>query len=606
MNAQHRPPVRIWLVTLAGFVIAAASSCASSTPDPIEIQLINVPAVVAVGQSVSMTANVGNDPANAGIDWSCSGGACGTFSPARSASAGITVFTAPATPGPVTVTATAAADGGVSASRTLSVVPADANVRLNGTYVFSVQGADSTGAYAAVGAIVADGNGRITGGRQDFADEEVLLGPDPVAGVYAIGPDGRGSITLTAGGTGYPQGGVETFGIALTSDTHALIIQFGGTSTSSGHLDAQAASALDPAAVSGAFAFTCQGIDLGNRVPITHGGVLHLDAPAGTIEGGVYYGNDGGSTFSSGTAGTMTAPGAFGRGSIALDLNLNFVYYAVQGQVLRLIETDIPAIMTSGSMYGQGAAGQNDTFSNASLTGDYVFFEAGGTGYGALALAGQFTADGAGNFTAGTSDLNHAGVISLAPLEGPSRYTITANGVGALDLPPVVDQRGAVSSLAIFAVSPDINLFDPNSPTGGGGALIMDYDPGAVATGFLVPQAAGAFEGDYAFNLQFVASTGENDWVGQATASAGALAGTVDVNVSGLTAAGMVFAGTYAPDGINPGRYTGTFLVDSIVHNITYFQVSGDLAVVVDTDAVDIGIGLLEKQQPGLPGPARR
>jgi hypothetical protein len=597
MKEFPRLPGLIGLAVAIASVIIPVSSCSSGgTPQPIEIQMINVPAIVTAGQSVSLTANVGNDSGDAGIDWSCGGGACGTFAPPHTASAAITVFTAPSTPGTVTVTATATGDASVVTSHTLTVVPADANVRLNGAYVFSVQGADSSGRYAAIGTLVADGNGFITGGRQDYADETFLSGPDPVTGVYAIGPDGRGSITLVANNASYPQGGVETFGIALTSDTHALIIQFGGTATSSGHLDAQAASALDPAAVSGAFAFVSQGIDMANSVPITSGGVLSLDAAAGTVSGGVYYENDGGSTFSSGTTGTMTAPDAFGRGTITLDLDRHFAYYAVQAQVLRLIETDLPAVMTAGSMYGQGDAGANATFSNGSLTGTYVFFEAGGTTSGPLAMAGQFTSDGAGNFTAGTTQLNNAGVVSYALIDGQGRYTMTANGVGTLNLPPIVDQRGAVSALAIFAVSPALNLFDPNSATGGGGALVMDYDSGAVASGFLVPQSPGTFDGEYALNLQFVADSGENDWVGRATAAAGAFTGTVDVNVSGLTEAGLGFAGTYAADSVNPGRWTGSFTVAGVLHNITYFQVSGSMAVIVDTDAVDVGIGILEKQ----------
>lgn len=593
MNTQFRRPGRLGPILAIGSLIAAISSCSGSAPRQIQIQLMNVPAVVTVGQSVGLTASIVNDSTAAGIDWSCSGGACGTFAPSHTASAAVTVFTAPSTPGPVTVKVTASADGTISATRTLSVVTADANVRLNGTYVFSVHGADTSGGYAAVGALVADGNGHITGGQQDYADATVFSGPDPVSGVYAIGPDGRGSITLLVNNAIFPQSGIETFGIALTSDTHALIVQFGGTATSSGHLDAQAASALDPGAISGAFAFVSQGFDMSNDVPITHGGVLHLAASAGTVSG-VYYENDGGSLFSSGIMGTMTVPDGFGRGTLSLDLNINFAYYAVQGQVLRLIEMDVPVVMTAGSMVGQGDA--DTTFSNASLTGDYVFYEAGGSGYGPLALAGQFTSDGAGNFTAGTTHTNHAGVVSSALIDGTSRYAIAGNGTGSLNLPSIVDQRGAVSSLLIFPVSPAINLFDPNSATGGGGALVMDYDSGAVAAGYIVPQSPGTLAGDYAFNLQFVADTGEHDWVGRAAASAGALAGTVDINAAGLTEAGSAFAGTYAADAAHPGRWTGAFTVNGVVHSVTYFLVSGSLAVVVDTDAADAGTGLLEKQ----------
>ena len=185
-------------------------------------------------------------------------------------------------------------------------------------------------------------------------------------------------------------------------------------------------------------------------------------------------------------------------------------------------------------------------------------------------MAGQFTSDGAGNFTAGASDLNNAGTGAFASLEGQGRYTVAANGVGTLDLPPAVDQRRNVSAQLIFAVDPGLNLFDPSSAVGGGGALLFDWDPGAVATGFIVPQIPGSFGGDYAVNLQFIATPGEIDWIGRADASAGALAGTIDANQAGRRAAGAAFTGTFEADAARPGRWTGTFTAGGGSLDIVY------------------------------------
>ncbi|MGZ5514871.1 MAG: hypothetical protein ACXW2O_07200, partial [Candidatus Aminicenantales bacterium] len=320
------------------------------------------------------------------------------------------------------------------------------------------------------------------------------------------------------------------------------------------------------------------------------------NAASGMVTSGTYYENDGGFTFTSATTGSLTAPDSFGRGTLGLSVGLDFVYYAVQGQVLRLIEPDVPTLMTGGSMYGQGDAGANATFSNASLTGNYVLFQAGGTALGPLAMAGQFSADGAGNFATGAADLNNGGVTTFASIAGQARYAIAGNGVGTLTLPAEVDQRGSVSTLLIFAVSPALNLFDPNSASGGGGALVMDNDGGAIASGYIVPQAAGVFEGHYALNLQFVGSAGETDWVGQSVASGGALTGSVDINEVGLTSAGLTLTGDFTADPANEGRWTGSFTVNTVTHNITYYQVSAALLVIVDTDAADIGIGILEKE----------
>jgi hypothetical protein len=588
------------LAPLAAAALALAMisfpGCSNQTAAEVFVSLTSAPGTMTINQSVSLTASVGNDPSAAGVDWSCSGAACGAFSLPHTSSGVATVFTAPASPGTITVTATATADATAKASLAISIVPIGSNAMLTGRYVFSVQGVDGAGAYAAVGVIVADGDGHITAGEQDYANESLQAGPDPLTGTYAIGPDGRGSITLAVDNPNLPLSGVETFSVALTSATHALIIQFDGSANSSGSLDSQAASALDPGAVAGAFAFTSQGVQILDQVPITLGGVLTMSASSGAVTSGSYYENDGGVTFQSATTGSITTPDAFGRGTLVLSVGVDFAYYAVQGQALRIIQTDVPSFMTGGSMFGQGAAGLTATFSNASLTGSYAFSHAGGTAFGPLAMAGQFSADGAGGFSAGTSDLNNSGVVSFASLAGPSRYAIAGNGVGTLSLPPIVDQRGSVADLLIFAVAPDLNLFDPNSAVGGGGALIMDFDPGAVASGYIVPQSAGVFDGNYAVNLQFVDSAGETDFVGQSVASAGALTGTVDLNEGGLTLGGLALTGTFMADAVNVGRWSGTFSVNARTHQIVYYQVSGTIFIIVDVDGADVGIGIMEKE----------
>jgi hypothetical protein len=587
------------IALLVGFAAAAISfsACAKSSSEGIIIQLTNAPATLTVNQSVNLTANVGGDSSDAGVDWSCSGGTdCGSFNPAHTASGGATVYTAPATAGDVTITATATADSSVKASVKISIVPVGSNAMLNGAYVFFVQGVDSNGSYCASGTIVADGQGGITGGEQDYTDESIQAGPDALTGTYSIGPDGRGSVTINVSNTLLPHNGVETFSIAVTSSTHALIIQFDGTATSSGTLDFQSPSALDPDLISGAFAYTTQGIDITAQVPISAGGVLLMSASSGSIAEGTYYENDGGSTFTSSLAGSVTAPDSFGRGTIAFSVSGQYAYYAVQGQVLRLVGKSLPSILDGGAMYGQGSAGVGGTFSNTSLSGNYVFSEAGGTVFGPLALTGQISADGAGNITAGVIDTNDSGVATFSSVAGQGVYSIAGNGAGTLTLPATIDSEGILGSFMIFAVGPDINLLDPGSSTGGGGALVMDYDSNAVACGLIVPQSAGDFDGNYAVNFQSVDADGEHDWVGQSVGAGGALMGTVDINDNGATSAGVNFTGTFAADAANTGRWTGTFTAGGNTHQIVYYQVSGTLFLIVDIDSADVAIGILEME----------
>jgi len=590
---MKRPSVIPILLAAVGLLILSFAACGKSSTPSLTINLTNAPATLTVNQSVSLTATVGYDSSNAGVDWSCSSG---TFSVAHTASGGTTVYTAPATAGTVTITAAATAESSVKDSVTISIVPIGSNAMLNGQYVFLVQGVDSNGVYAAGGTIVADGNGNITAGEQDYTDVAIQAGPDTVTGIYSIGPDGRGSITLNVSDTSLPHNGVETFSIALTSAGHALITQFDGTATSGGSLDLQTAAALDPAAIAGAFAFTAQGEDVSYQVPVCFGGVLAMSATTGTVSNGTYYVNDGGSTSSATLLGTVTAPDSLGRGTIQFTLGLGLAYYAVQGQVLRLVGQNAPYTVVAGSMYGQGTAGAGGTFSTASLSGHYVLSEAGGTINGALALAGQFTADGAGSFTAGYADTNDAGTATSVSIGGSSAYTISGNGAGTLSLPAAVDTSGNVGTLTIFAVDPAINLVDPSLPTGGGGALVMDFDSTAVASGTIMPQSTGAFDGNYALNLQLVGSSGESDWVGQSVAASGGLTGTLDINTAGATSSNVSLTGTFAADGSNAGRWTGHFTVAGATYSIVYYQLSPTMFVIVDTDSAEVGIGIMETE----------
>jgi hypothetical protein len=581
------------LFAAVSFTALLFTACSSYSEPNISIYLVNAPSILTANQSVSLTAGVASDSPDVGVDWTC-GSAGGTFNPPHTASGGRTVFTASATTGPVTITATATADSSVKASAEITIVPVGSNAMLNGPFVFFVQGVDSNGGYCAAGTVIADGNGNITGGEQDYSDASLQSGPDAVTGTYSIGPDGRGSITLIVDDTGLPSYAVETFSIAVTSATHALIIQFDGATTSSGSLDLQAASAVDPAAIGGAFAFIDQGDEYANNVPISHGGVLVMSASSGTVDRGTYFVCGGGLTRTGSLTGSVTAPDPYGRGTITFTWGLSFAYYAVQGQALRLVGQNSPNWLVGGNMFGQGEAGANATFSNASLTGDYVLFEAGETLTGTLALAGLFSADGAGRVVSGVVDTNDGGMTTFGSIANLASYAIAGDGSGSLALPATVDSAGNVSSLVVFAVNPAINILDPNSASGGGGALVMDYESSAVATGYIVPRSSGAFEGSYALALHTSGSDDEINWVGQTVAASGGLTGNADTNDNGVTSPGLTLTGTYAADAANAGRWTGALTVGGSHRVISYYQVSSTRFVIVDLDPTNIGIGIME------------
>jgi hypothetical protein len=93
---------------------------------------------LVTSQTLSITATLANDTGNQGVNWSSSGG--GSFSPATSTSGNAVTFTAPASAGVVTITATSIADGSKAATATVGVTDlAGVTTYLNGN---SRQGAN--------------------------------------------------------------------------------------------------------------------------------------------------------------------------------------------------------------------------------------------------------------------------------------------------------------------------------------------------------------------------------------------------------------------------------------------------------------------------------
>ncbi|PYU08713.1 MAG: hypothetical protein DMG34_01220 [Acidobacteria bacterium] len=93
---------------------------------------------LVTSQTLSITATLANDTGNQGVNWSSNGG--GSFAPATSTSGNAVTFTAPASAGVVTITATSIADGTKAATATVGVTDlAGVTTYLNGN---SRQGAN--------------------------------------------------------------------------------------------------------------------------------------------------------------------------------------------------------------------------------------------------------------------------------------------------------------------------------------------------------------------------------------------------------------------------------------------------------------------------------
>src|SRR6266567_1042808 len=599
------------LVAVAASLLTSCSSSSYKTPPVVSVAVSSGSGQSATVSTpfgaplVAVVTTGGTPTSGVAVTFTApSSGASGTFSggPATeqdttdaNGQATSSTFTANSTSGAYSVTASAT---GASGSATFSLTNNAVSTGSN-NYVFNVSGEEAINSgpnyYAIAGVVTIDSNGNVLAGEQDYNDAFGITSPEPsgdsiTGGTLTVdSTTGQGTLTLITDNSNLGASGTETFGVQFANPNHALIMQFDGTATSSGSLDLQTL-----ASTGGNFAFTFTGVD-NIYCPVTFGGVY--SASSGTITG-VMDVNDCGNVFTSNALNaTSSSPDAFGRGTVtgvsnpgtATAVALN--YYIVGPETVRIIDVDA-ADAAVGSAYGQGSG----TFSNASL-GASVLTVAGNPWtpeYGALA---QFTTSNTGSDPASFSgvgdddELDFDVFAEAAAVSGT--YSIASDGYGSLTFTGGLG-GGDVGTVGVYMTDPALNLNDPNNPSGGGGALVLDmFNPGG--TGVIVPQtdtATASFDGNYAVgwqNFNYFSSCGdcEFDMVAQGSVTGGALSLTglvsdpfLTLGTPHTTSVADTFSGTPLADGSNPGRYS--MLSTNVVPN--------SLATVIDGSPVDFDL----------------
>ncbi|MFZ0636325.1 MAG: hypothetical protein WAM08_12460, partial [Candidatus Acidiferrales bacterium] len=584
---MNRKPLLLVLFALGAATLLSA--CGSSTKPAIGVSISGAPSSLEVSDPASFSATVTNDAANGGVTWTCSPSPCGTFTPAATASGASTTYLAPNTAGSVTITATSVTDSTETGTATITINAIASTASLTGTYTFFVSGEDFTNSvYGAAGSFTADGAGNITAGEEDYDAYLLQDADDPFTGTYTLGADGRGTMTITlTNNLTIGESGVQTFAIAVTSATHAVIINFDDSAVASGTLDAQTLSASDTSVLSGGYSFIFNGADAIADLYQTGGGVLSADG-AGNLAGETVDYDDGGGFFTDTPTGeTYSAPDANGRGNITIDGSY-MAYYVVSGEVARFVEID-GSYIENGSLYSQGSG---NVFSDASLTGTFTFGEESlDYDLGPAALAGQFTGDGAGNLTVGVADVNdNSGFPELADSLVGGTYIIanTGGGRGTLAIPAIGDDLD-FAAYQVYFVDPALNILDPNNASGGGGALLLDVDPEVDGIGEILPQAdpsTVAFQGNYAFNVDYYL---DNSYSGQFLSDGvSAFTGTLDGFPGDAADTAVPLTGTWALDATNAGRATSSATIAYTVPvtlTFTDYLASSNVQFIVDMDA---------------------
>lgn len=603
-------------VTVTATSVADSSLSASATikivpPIPISVTFFSAPpASMQVGSSLSMRAQIMNDvTANPQVNWTvtCGATACGSFSPATTASEVPTTFNAPAAIPPgntVTVTATSVTDSTKSVSASI-VITAAAPTLANGTYVFQLSGPAGSSASFTTGVFVAQ-DGAITGGEQDSigytTDDDGNFYPYS----YVSGPISGGSYATTSDGNLQVQiattaGGGETLNGVLASGAQGFVAQLYGSS-GTGTLELQTSTA----APSGGYAISMYGGDQFGDAS-WFGGILNVDSAGGISGNGSEFDavDEGYSGAYNGEemlgASTVTAPDKFGRVQFQLNPNqssslpaTSLIGYVVDASHIRLISTAYNSVANYQGVMGGVALGQGSSaghFSSASLANaGYVFGAANGYQYGTFQVAGLVTASTGGTAT-GTLNWNDLSQKSVqSPLSFSGSWTVDQAG------------RASLSNLtdgSTFNYSMHLYL------TGNGNALLLSSGGSQTFAGQAFqrqtgPFSAASFNATYGLNAS-VGINSSNVAAGVVLGSVTAVAGNGTNTVSGFADAGNAGADfaisgnlSAGANGVFTGTLTGMNAVSrTTAGSFTLYLVDGTQGIVIETDNTQLTLGRL-------------
>lgn len=553
-------------VFVLGLISCGGGDSASPTPaPPIAISVSPVSATVPAGATQQFTATVQNTT-NTAATWQVNTVTGGDSIVGTISTNGL--YTAPLSPpetGMVTVTAISQADSTKSGSATATIV--FSNATLSGQYAFSCSGVDTSGFFLAAGSFNADGNGNLTNGVEDLNHGTGVFSNLTFTGIYSIDPDGRGSATLTS------SQGTSNLRFVVLSNDGALFIQFDTFAVGTGTIEKQDSTAFSNSALSGDFSFSLGGIG-SSGFDGSAAGRFTMDGVGG-ISAGVEDVNDWGVIDTNiSFTGTYNV-GQNGRGTATIidpSATLQFSFYVVSANRIKIVSLDyLPA------MLGQAERQQSTSFTNASLSGDYVFGLGGVSTLGSVAAAGRFAANGSGGIASGAQDENNAGQV-LENIAFTGTYNISSDGRGVA----VLTSALGTSNIAFYMVS-------------SGRAFFVQIDSFAATNGVISAQQGGPFttdsiSGDFGFVVVGISAI-----LGQiAIDGAGNLSGTEDVNDGGTLWQDVPLSGTYTV--YSNGRGVATVTTSSGTSQLRFYIGSGSELVVVGVDSTEVLFGVAGKQ----------
>ena len=298
--------------------------------------------------------------------------------------------------------ASSAASGEIVAQPDISVFKTGG---LIGGYTFSFSGMSSgTTAESVVGQFVSDGAGNITSGKLDTNVGGVSAPPVAItSGTYTVDSRGRGQVTfVTAAPT------TLKFVFYMVSASRAKFMEKDATPLLAGDsFTQQTINPWGPSSLNGSIVFRASGTNSAGAF-LADVGTFSSDGTANITAGLLDEMNAGVVSSAASFSGTYTiVDPVTGRGTITIP-NHTYVLYMISAGNAVLQETTASTVA-----HGLLTQQQGGPFSSSSLSGSYALALAGQNATKQEQdVVGQLNANGTGNVTAASLDINNFGALT--------------------------------------------------------------------------------------------------------------------------------------------------------------------------------------------------